>query len=304
MTPLVASIALPLFVPADRPDRFDKALAAGADAVILDLEDAVAAGAKEMARSTLGAAFDQLAAAACPVIVRVKAEDTPFHAADLDTCRALPLRAVMVPKVEAADTVARVAARTGMPVLALIESARGLAAARTIAASGARLFFGSIDYTADLGCAHTREALLLSRLKLLVASRLAGGPIPLDGVTAGIKDLTLVGEDAAYAVSLGFAGKLLIHPAQIARPPPGCNRTRSNWPGRGVSWKPGGMPGQPPWTAPWSTHPSAYGPNNSNAELNRAAEVRLAIRPLRVPAASSAPGRCGGPSCLRYPPRQ
>ncbi len=144
--------------------------------MILDLKDAVAAGAKEMARSTLGAAFNQLAAAACPVIVRVKAEDTPFHAADLDTCRSLPLRAVMVPKVEAADTVARVAAWTGMPMLALIESARGLAAARTIAASGARLFFGSIDYAAYLGCAHTREALLLARLELVLGSRLWARP--------------------------------------------------------------------------------------------------------------------------------
>ena len=216
MTPLVASIALPLFVPADRPDRFDKALAAGADAVILDLEDAVAAGAKESARAALAGAHDTLSAAACPAIVRVNAEDTPFHAADLETCRALPLRAIMVPKVEEADTVARVAAATGLPVLALIESARGLAAARAVAAAGARLVFGSIDFAADLGCAHTREALLLARLELVLASRLAGGPAPLDGVTASIKDTELVCDDAAYAVSLGFAGKLLIHPAQIA----------------------------------------------------------------------------------------
>ena len=216
MTPLVASITLPLFVPADRPDRFDKALAAGADAVILDLEDAVAPGAKEAARSALAGAYASLAAAACPAIVRVNAEDTPFHAADLAACTALPLRAVMVPKVEDADTVARVAGATGLPVLALIESARGLAAARAVAASGARLVFGSIDFAADLGCAHTREALLLARLELVLASRLAGGPAPLDGVTAGIRDTELVRDDAAYGISLGFAGKLLIHPAQIA----------------------------------------------------------------------------------------
>ena len=100
-------------------------------------------------------------------------------------------------------------------MLALIESARGLAAARAVAAAGARLVFGSFDFAADLGCAHTRDALLLARLELVLASRLAGGAAPLDGVTTAIREPDAVRDDAAYAAALGFGGKLLIHPDQI-----------------------------------------------------------------------------------------
>ena len=164
----------------------------------------------------LACAYDSLVAAVCPAIVRVNGEDTPFHAADLEICRGLPLRAVIVSKVEAVDIVARVAAGTGLLVLVLIENARGLVAAQAVAAAGARLIFGVIDFAADLRCAHTREALLLARLELVLANRLAGGPATLDSVTASIKDTELMRDDAAYAVSLGFAGRLLIHPAQIA----------------------------------------------------------------------------------------
>ena len=216
MPALTDRIALPLFVPADRPERYAKALAAGADAVIVDLEDAVAPGLKDQARAALLGARDLLAAAACPCLVRINPEGAAAHAADLEACRALPLRAVMVPKAESADTVRRVAAATGLPVLALIESAQGLAVARAIAAAGARLAFGSIDFAADLGCAHTREALLPARAELVLASRLAGLPAPLDGVTAAIRDPAPVREDAAHAAALGFGGKLLIHPSQIA----------------------------------------------------------------------------------------
>lgn len=216
MKPAIDRIALPLFVPADRPERFAKAFAAGADAVIIDLEDAVAPGMKDQARAALLTARNVLAAAASPCLLRLNPEGSVFHEADLEACRGLALQAVMVAKVESAAAVHRVAAATGLPVFALIESARGLAAAREVAATGARLAFGSIDFAADLGCAHTREALLLARAELVLASRLAGVPAPLDGVTAGIRDLEPVRDDAAYAASLGFGGKLLIHPAQLA----------------------------------------------------------------------------------------
>jgi citrate lyase subunit beta / citryl-CoA lyase len=87
--------------------------------------------------------------------------------------------------------------------------------AREIAAAGARLIFGSIDFAADIGCAHSREALLFARFAVVLASRLAGAPAPIDGVTTAFNDSGLVRDDAAYAASLGFGGKLLIHPAQI-----------------------------------------------------------------------------------------
>jgi citrate lyase subunit beta/citryl-CoA lyase len=77
------------------------------------------------------------------------------------------------------------------------------------------LAFGSIDFAADIGCAHTRAALAIARFELVLASRLAGRPGPIDGVTASVKDADLVRSDAEYAGEIGFAGKLLIHPAQI-----------------------------------------------------------------------------------------
>ena len=107
-------------------------------------------------------------------------------------------------------------AALGGGAIALIESARGLAAARDIARACGRLAFGSVDFAADLGCAHTREALLLARLELVLASRLAGLPAPLDGVTTAIHDDALVESDARHAAELGFGGKLLIHPKQVA----------------------------------------------------------------------------------------
>ena len=215
MNSAFATLALPLFAPADRPERYAKALASGADSVIFDLEDAVAPQAKDRARDLLAEARDALAAASRPSLARVNPEGSAFHDADLGLARALPLAALVVPKVELADTVRRVADAAGLPVLALIESARGLAAARAIAAAGARLVFGSVDFAVDLGCAHTREALLFARSELVLASRLAGAPSPIDGVTLATKDGDQVQADAVHAASLGFGGKLLIHPAQI-----------------------------------------------------------------------------------------
>ncbi len=215
MTPAIAAIAFPLFVPADRPDRYGKAFGSGADAVTVDLEDAVASDAKDGAREAMRGARNAIAAATCPVIVRVNPEGSAFHAADLGALDGLALAAVMVPKVESAATVRRVAAATGRPVLAMVESARGLAVAREVAGAGARLVFGSFDYAADLGCAHSRDALLSARAELVLASRIANAPAPIDGVTTAIENLDEVRDDAAYAASLGFGGKLLIHPAQV-----------------------------------------------------------------------------------------
>ncbi|WP_237476393.1 HpcH/HpaI aldolase/citrate lyase family protein [Lichenibacterium dinghuense] len=216
MSSSLDAVVLPLFVPADRPDRFAKAFAAGADAVILDLEDAVSPGAKTAARSALGAARDAVAAAGCPVLVRVNAPGTPWHGDDLAAAAALPLAGIVLPKAETADAVAAAARAAGVPVVALIESARGVAGAREVAGAAARLLFGSIDLAADLGCAEERDSLLFARSEVVLASRLAGRPAPIDGVTPGYRDPAPIEDDARYAARLGFGGKLLIHPAQIA----------------------------------------------------------------------------------------
>ncbi len=199
----------PLFVPASRSDRFAKAAASGADAVILDLEDAVAAADKDTARAALTADLG------LPVVLRINGAGTPWHQADLAAAARLSLAAVMLPKAEDAATVAAVAASTGHKVIALIETARGLANARSIAVAARQLAFGSVDFCADLRCAHESALLLPVRSELVLASRLAGVAPPLDGVTLRI-DGPEAGTDAAHARALGMAGKLCIHPRQVA----------------------------------------------------------------------------------------
>ena len=211
-----STLALFLFVPADRPDRWAKAFAAGTDAVILDLEDGVAASAKPGARRALREGRDAIDAAPCPILVRVNARSSDDYSLDLDAVRDLGLAGVMLAKAETAADVEATSAATGAPVVALIETARGLAAARLIAAACARIAFGSIDFAADLGTAHTPAALASARSELVLASRLADRAAPIDGVTTSVKDPDLVRADAAHACELGFSGKLLIHPAQIA----------------------------------------------------------------------------------------
>lgn len=207
------TLRAPLFVPANRPERFAKAAASGACAVILDLEDAVALEDKDGARAALACDFTQL-----PVLVRINPDGTPWHEADLVAAAAMPFAAVMLPKAERPDAIAEVARRTGQPVIALIESARGLAAARDIAACPAtvRLAFGSIDFCADIGCEHLRETLRSIRLELVIASRLAGIAAPIDGVTADLSDPAITEDDSRHARSLGMTGKLCIHPKQVA----------------------------------------------------------------------------------------
>ncbi len=206
------TISAPLFVPADRPERFAKAAASGADAVILDLEDAVAPEAKEAARAQISAAFTGL-----PVLVRINPAGTRWHGADLAAVAAGGFAAVILPKAEEAATVAAVAAALpGMALVALVETARGLANARAIAAAGAaRLAFGSVDFCADLGCAHLREVLLPARAELVLAARLAGIAPPLDGVTVQIDAPEAAADDARHARALGMTGKLCIHPRQV-----------------------------------------------------------------------------------------
>jgi len=209
---MVASIRTPLFVPANRPERFAKAATSGTDAVILDLEDAVPIADKDTARAALDTSFTDL-----PVIVRINAYGTRWHEADIAAVTRLPLAAVILPKAEHAALCAQVAVVTGKPVIALIESACGLAHARDIAAVNgvARLAFGSIDFCADMGSQHQRDVLLPARSELVLASRLAGIAAPIDGVTVQIADSSVCHDDAAHARALGMTGKLCIHPRQI-----------------------------------------------------------------------------------------
>lgn len=208
-----SEIALPLFLPATRLDRLPKALASGADAVILDLEDAVGEDQKDDARKALTATLS--APWAIPVLVRINAADSAHFEADLVACATLPLAGIVLSKAEDPVVCADVATRTGAQVVGLVESALGVHRAHDVAMACARLAFGSIDFAADLGIAHDRQPLGFARSALVMASRLAGLPPPWDGVTVATDNPEAVMEDCQHGVAMGFGGKLLIHPAQI-----------------------------------------------------------------------------------------
>ena len=169
-----------LFVPADRPERFAKALASGADAVIVDLEDAVAPHAKVAARAALAQWLAGVAnAARVPLFVRTNAPGTEWFADDLALCgRSAAVGGVMLPKAErVADLDAVRHAAPGRALIPLIETAEGFDHLRALAgATGVqRLAFGSIDFQLDLGITGDGAELLLFRSQLVLASRLAPG---------------------------------------------------------------------------------------------------------------------------------
>jgi citrate lyase subunit beta/citryl-CoA lyase len=208
-----------LFVPADRPERFAKAQASGADTVIIDLEDAVAPNAKDGARRALAEWLASRAAVEHrPVVVRVNAVGAGELDDDILACRAGGVAAIMVPKAERTEDLATITAAARKPLIALIETALGMDNVRAIAQvpAVARLAFGSIDFQLDLGITGDGEELLAFRSGLVLASRVAGLPPPVDGVSTAIADGAAVQAEAQRAHRLGFGAKLCIHPAQVA----------------------------------------------------------------------------------------
>ena len=205
-----------LFVPGDRSDRFTKAMASGAHCVIIDLEDAVQPQAKAQARqATLAADIDW-----ARVAVRINDATSPHFEDDRQFLRACAASTVIVPKAESPHTVAqiRAACARDVDIIIMIETARGLAnMASLLSAPGVRrAAFGHLDFALDLGCATDWESLLFTRSQIVFQSRLAGALPPIDGVTAEYKNAEAVHADAAAAHRLGFGGKFLIHPNQIA----------------------------------------------------------------------------------------
>jgi citrate lyase subunit beta/citryl-CoA lyase len=196
-----------LFVPGNRPERFAKALASGAGAVILDLEDAVPPEAKADART---AVCDWLRQPESAAWVRINGADTEFFEEDLRALAGIPVPGIMLPKAEAP-------LELGMPVIPLIESASGLWNALQVArgARVERLAFGSVDFQLDAGIQGEGEALLYARSQLVLVSRIAGLASPIDGVTVQIGDAARLAQDVARARDLGFGAKLCIHPNQI-----------------------------------------------------------------------------------------
>jgi len=208
-----------LFVPASRPDRYERALASGADAVIIDLEDAVAPADKAAARDSLRQWLQARPADAAGVVLRINAHGTPWHGEDFALCALPAVASVMLPKAERAEAMNAVAAlRPTLHVIALIESALGVANARALAALPVvqRLAFGNLDLALDLGLrGHGEDDLVVHRAEVVMASRLAGLPAPIDGVTTAIDDDERLRTDVQRARRMGFGAKLCIHPRQV-----------------------------------------------------------------------------------------
>jgi citrate lyase subunit beta / citryl-CoA lyase len=201
-----------LFVPGNRPDRYDKACATRAHAVIVDLEDAVPPGDKSGARASLC----NWLSPEHPVFVRVNAPDSEWFDDDVRACALPGVAAIVVPKAERADDIARIGSVCAeAPVFPLVETAQGLWHALAIARAPnvEALLFGSLDFQADVGT--TDDDLLYARSRIVLVSRVAGIAAPVDGVTQAIDDLELLRRDCHRSRQLGFVGKVCIHPSQI-----------------------------------------------------------------------------------------
>lgn len=202
-----------LFVPGNRPDRYAKACATRAHAVIVDLEDAVAPGDKAGARASLAAWLSP----DHPVLVRVNAVGSEWFEGDLRACARAGVSGIVLPKAERAEDVRQIAAVCGVdvPVYPLIETAQGLWNALAVAQDRnvRSLLFGSLDYQADLGV--TDDELLHARSQLVLVSRVAGIAAPVDGVTQSVNDPERLRRHCQRSRQLGFAGKLCIHPNQV-----------------------------------------------------------------------------------------
>ena len=225
-----------LFTPGNRPRMVAKVATFGADAVILDLEDAVPLAEKEATRPVVRAALPTLAGGP-PRYVRVNALETGLTGGDLEAIVCADLDGVKLPKVETADDLLEVdrllsdlEAERGLEVgqidlIPSIETARGVLNARSIAEAGSRarlLSFGAGDFCRDVGVRFTGNLwepdgleLLFARSQIVLASRAAGLEPPLDTVWLDVRDHAGLEQDARAAYRLGFQGKMAIHPGQV-----------------------------------------------------------------------------------------
>ncbi len=215
-----------LFAPASRPDMCAKLPRSGPDGVVLDLEDAVAPTAKAEARGQARAAAAELRQLHpdLAIFVRVNPPGTKWFAADVVESLATELTGVVVPKLETAAEVDRIrgllaqAGQEHLRLLAGIETAAGVAqVADVLDHPGVQIaYFGAEDYITDMGGVRTDDGLevLFARSQVALAARLAGVPV-LDQVVTAFGDDERFLADAALGRSIGYSGKLCIHPAQV-----------------------------------------------------------------------------------------
>ena len=214
-----------LFVPAVRPDRLPKAVATGADAVCLDLEDGVSFEQKDDAREK---AIELLAGRtpdSTEMMLRINEPGSEFGERDLSAMLDAGVRpdSLMVPKVSGPDTLRTLERRLGpsferLPLVVQIETAAGLAAVESIATATpnvAVMFFGAVDLSAELGCGITWDALLYARSRVIAAAALVGVDA-MDTPFMDVSDPKQLASEVAAVRLLGFTGKAAIHPSQVS----------------------------------------------------------------------------------------
>ena len=220
-----------LFAPASHPRRREKAFECGADAVILDLEDAVAADEKHAARAAVAELLGT--PRPVPVWVRVNGTDTPWCLADLEAVTRPGLAGVVLPKAERPDqltsldwVLGQLERRAGLGpgtigMMALVETAVGVECLAELARATprlTRLAFGIADYSLDVGldAGEDEAGIAYIRARLVHVSRAAGLGPPVDSVVVQVRESARFRESAARARGLGLFGKLCIHPDQVA----------------------------------------------------------------------------------------
>ena len=214
-----------LFVPAVRPDRFAKAVATGADAVCLDLEDGVSFAQKDEARDEALALLADRPPVRAEVVLRINEPESDLGERDLAALLASGVRpdALMVPKVGGPDTLQALERRLtpalpDLPLIVQIETARGLAAVNAIAVASPRiavLFFGAVDLSAELGCVIEWDALLYARSRVVAAAAAAAEVDAMDTPFMDVGAPSQLEEEARATRRLGFTGKAAIHPTQV-----------------------------------------------------------------------------------------
>ena len=219
-----------LFCPANDVKKAGKALTSGADAVTLDLEDAVAYSQKAAARECLKEILS--VAPAKKTFVRINSASSPYILDDLEAVTGLPLEGLMLAKAETAEEVLRVdwllglmEEKKGLPpgvikLIPFIESSGGMLSAPAIASCTPRikaLAFGGVDFSQELGLRYPAESdgLFFARGQLVIASAKAGIEPPLDTVYPDIQSVAMLESEAEIARKVGFQGKLVIHPSQV-----------------------------------------------------------------------------------------
>lgn len=213
-----------LFVPGDRPDRFDKAMNSGADAVIFDLEDSVAPDRKGVARDAVAAALGSGTALGCLALVRVNPIGSAWLEDDLAAIGAIALNGVMLPKAEGAGSIERLSAECPLPILPITtETPRAVFALgqyQEVAARLLALTWGAEDLSAAVGASASRDGsnylppYAVARSLALFAAAAAGVPA-IETVYPDLRDLEGLSDIASAAARDGFDGMMAIHPAQV-----------------------------------------------------------------------------------------